>query len=485
MLVSIHLNSNQPEQICVFFDSIEETATDPSRIEVLVNIDEGDEVMIDVLEKEMPRRKFPLRYTQTALPGGFFDLWKPLNKLYEMTHPEAYYLLNVSDEFLFKTQGWDDIIASYIGYYPDHIFRLRCSQFRFRNYQDLWECGFAPDSLAFYTRKWLDAGVRWNPCFGPDSFQQCVAFYLYTSDPFSMEQYNRDIAIPHIRFAGEGASIGLSEEAHRRRTRGHVRTWMILMSPNMQIKAKRCAMWLKAHMKAHEHGIEEATIIDRKVRKLLVVLDSHNNEVVRVPYFLNSLKMHMVNLWRRNLYHYYAGGGREAALRSPAVGFLFYLWAKYDWYYRLSEYDWLYPHIVRRLIELRSALKAKAAAALRHIGVMLKSMLWARGKAIRPHINALSARLPSLPQWSVMPRLRHIVRVLVIQKTPSPKRPSRSFGAILLRKVTSIPFVIKQYAVRLLFFACFILLVPVELLRGLFHYLGKKIPPSNSAPAIS
>jgi hypothetical protein len=254
--VSIQLNSNRPQQIASFFDSIEATADAPGDIEVLLHIDEGDSIMEEAVKAEQSKRRFTLRLLKTDLVKGYSTLWMPLNPLFKMTHPDAYFVINVSDEMLFQTRGWDNIIRKYVGFYPDHIFRLRASKYRFRNYTDFWECGYAPDSLAFYTRRWLELSGDWNPCLGPDSFQQCVAFYMMTSDPLSPRQYNRDIALTELHFTGEGASIGLEGRAFWQRVRINNRAWFILMSHRMQQEARRRAMRMKSHIIAYEHGGE-------------------------------------------------------------------------------------------------------------------------------------------------------------------------------------------------------------------------------------
>src|SRR5579863_4880613 len=160
--ISIQLNSNRPEQIALFFENIEATADKPEDIEVLLHIDAGDQRMEELVAYEKERRRFTLRVLQTDLVKSYATLWKPLNPLFQMTHPDAYFVTNLFDEIRFETKGWDSNIRKYEGYYPDHIFRLRCSKYRFRNYTDFWECGYAPDSLAFYTRRWLELSGDWN-----------------------------------------------------------------------------------------------------------------------------------------------------------------------------------------------------------------------------------------------------------------------------------------------------------------------------------
>ncbi len=345
ILVSIQLNSNRPDKLAIFFDSLVKTTTHPEQIEVLVNIDTGDNTMRDLLEVEKKHRSFKIRYIETPR-GTFFDLWKPLNILLKETHPDAYFIINVSDEFLFITQGWDVIIAKYKGYFPDDVFRLRCSQLKYHNYTDVWECGFAPDSLAFYTKKWLDICEGWNPCFGPDSFQQMVAFFLFTSDPFAKHQTYRDIPLNDVRFEGEGANIGLTGDAYFERARGHIRAWFTLMSHKMQQEAKRRAIRLKCHILAYEKNVKDFHIEeDRRHRNLNIM--SGGNCIATLPYGLSWLRVTLTNQWRKPKYCYYGGGGNAANYLTDA-----YLWGHYEWYWKLRVLVLATPSIVKKRIRM-------------------------------------------------------------------------------------------------------------------------------------
>jgi hypothetical protein len=239
-----------------------------------------------------------------------------------MTHPDVYFVANLFDEIRFDTYGWDSILRQYQSYYPDNIFRLRTSQFCLRNYTDYWQCGFAPDSSAFYTRRWLELGEDWNPCLGPDSFQQCVAFYMYTYDPFSPRQFCRDIPVRDIRFSGEGASVGLEGEALEKRRRQNIRAWFILMSHRMQEEASRRAGRLIAHIISNENGGQARNeIIEDDVKKVIIVRNRKTDVIVEaVPYHLSWIRITATNIWRGAFEHYYCGGGRAVLSQSKFTG---------------------------------------------------------------------------------------------------------------------------------------------------------------------
>lgn len=310
--ISIQLNGKRPLQLVEFLDNIEDTADRPEDIEVLLHIDIGDAAMEETVAREKARRRLALRALQTDLVRGYATLWKPLNPLFKMTHADVYFVANLFDEVRFKTKGWDSILRTYKHYYPDDIFRLRASRYRFRNYRDFWECGFAPDSLAFYTRRWLELGGDWNPCLGPDSFQQSVAFYLMTDETSSPQQFNRDIAVPDIYFTGEGMGRNLSDEAWNEQACINNKAWFVLMSHRMQQEAKRRAMRLKSYIIAGENSGEEAVSVEENERKRIFEVKNRETGtlIAAAPYRLSWLKISGRNALRAPVMRYYSGGGQ-------------------------------------------------------------------------------------------------------------------------------------------------------------------------------
>ncbi|MBN2644204.1 MAG: hypothetical protein JXR59_01875 [Desulfuromonadaceae bacterium] len=431
--VSIQLNSNRPQQIQKFLQNVERTASRPEAVEVLIHIDKGDSAMEQVLDGMHKQLRLQVKYLATDIVKSFFDLWKPLNELIKLTDPAAYFVINVSDEFLFETQGWDDRLRQYVGYYPDHIFRVRASQYRYRNYRDVWECGFAPDSLAFYTKRWLDIVGDWNPCLGPDSFQQCVAYYLCSFDQFNIRQCNRDIPDPFIQFTGEGANIGLEGEALKKRSHGHIKEWFVLMSAEIQQEAKRRAMLLRAHIFAEEQSIGHCAISDHPQQKCIELRESLINRSHRFSYRVNRLGILMTNNLRKLRYHYYSGGGNEAAIETLFGGCIFYLSYKsafFDRLYRQFERSWIGKSLVqfkyskkmkRNLRELHESLaRSNADYYLYGTGeyslnilTFIERMKLAKPKALleKQSILAAGKDLSAFSPYSVMPDAEKIAEL--------------------------------------------------------------------------
>ncbi len=321
-LVSIHLTSNRPDNLVALFDNIEQTAREPGRIEVCVKIDDDDAAMNALLPREAAQRPFTVKYISTPLPGGFFILWQAINDLIAVSDPHAYFLVNFNDEMSFETSGWDDALAGYVGFFPDHLFRLRTSRFRHRVYHDVWECGYAPETSAFTTRRWIEIQGDWNPCTGPDSFQQMVAFYLARANWPGQYQFNRDIPIDDIPIGGEGAFVGLEGDDLAARIEGAKKAWFELMSPEIQTEAFRRARLLQANMRIADPATPDASLRTDTERQSVVILDTAGKDIVQLSYRVPRTRIALTNHWRRIFLDHYTGGGDAAprpGLRGAAI----------------------------------------------------------------------------------------------------------------------------------------------------------------------
>lgn len=336
-LLSIHLQSNRPDNFASYMENLVASADDPSRIEVVVKIDDTDAPMNALLPQlvEKYRDVITLKYISTPLVGGFFELWRSMNDMLKVCHPNAYFLWNMNDEMAVLNKGWDTALTKYVGLFPDHLFRLRTSVFRSRNYYDYWECGFAPETSAITTKRWLDICGDWNPCLGPDSFNQCVAYYLGYHDRFYKLRVDRDIPVHDFIFAGEGAFIGMSGEALYRRARGACKAWYRLMSHEVQQEASHRAQRLMANIWAHRE-FEHFRIDDNAARKRFEVYDLEDTrrKPALFPYKLSKLRITLTNLYRATAYYYYAGGGVNGTPHSRArqvIGFLALRFQMFNW----------------------------------------------------------------------------------------------------------------------------------------------------------
>ena len=323
VLVSFNMASNKPENFSDFCGNIQSSSINPTSLEVLVLVDDDDDAMYKCVNRERKKRPFPIKMLSKP-PNGYFNLWSGLNELHQLCDPNAYFVCNVNDEVRFETKGWDENLKKYVRLFPDDIFRLRTSQFKLRNYRDFWECGYAPENYAFYTKKWIDiAGGDWNACHGPDAYQQFIAFYLWNSNYPAKEQYYRDYPLLDIEISGEGAFLDLSEEQFWDRVKKGWVAWYKMVSHKMQEEANRRAQLLRAHIDASQLGLKGFKLNSNATKRRVELIDQDNFSVLDTrgrPHFysykLSWLRITLTNLLRRPLQNYYCGGGRDILLET-------------------------------------------------------------------------------------------------------------------------------------------------------------------------
>ena len=291
LIVSLVLVSNRPQNFVGLLDSIESSVADPARVELIVKIDDGDSTMAECVAREEAGRPFAIKVLRTPPPESHFTLWKSLNELHDLVDSSAYFVANVNDELRFISSGWDEILDQYVGYFSDHIFRLRCSRFRLRNYFDIWECWYAPENFGFHTKHWIDIQGGWNACHVSDSFQQMVSFYLALGSYPGAFQTFRDVPVAGMEFGGEEAAEGLTPEQLQAREDGNDRAWYTIMSPEMQTEICRRARLLQAHIWLAEHGHQHFEIRDYPKRRRLEIHGPDGNCLIVYSYRVDEEKI--------------------------------------------------------------------------------------------------------------------------------------------------------------------------------------------------
>ncbi|MHB1218453.1 MAG: hypothetical protein ACYC1L_09695 [Alphaproteobacteria bacterium] len=291
IVASLFLVSNRPQNITALLDNIEVTVSDPHAVEVLIKVDEGDGASIDRMLREEHRRPFRVRALVNPPPADHFELWRSLNDLFKMVDPTAYFVSNINDEVRFLSKGWDAALRRHIGAFPDHLFRLRCSRFKLRNYFDVWECWYAPENFGFHTKRWVDVQGDWNACHVSDAFQQCVAFYLALGSYPGAFQTQRDIPISGIEMGGQEAAEGLTADQLERRNLGNDRAWYRIMSPEMQTEICRRARLIQAHIWLHEHGYREFELRDIPNRRRIEIYDRSGACLIVYSYRVDEEKI--------------------------------------------------------------------------------------------------------------------------------------------------------------------------------------------------
>ena len=216
-LITIIFNTNNYERATKTVLNFIEKSNNPESLQFGIKIDQEDSSFEKKLKKFL--EKLPVHIVLLSSPKGrgYIDLWQWVNFIYKSISKKSYFILNISDEMMINEQGWDAILAKYKGLESDHIFRLRTSDYKNRNYSSLFECGYAPDTTAIYTNKYLQIQGDFSPCFGPDNGQQFVAYYLSTMNYPKHYQFLRDRVINNISFSGLGTNYGLEESKMRKR----------------------------------------------------------------------------------------------------------------------------------------------------------------------------------------------------------------------------------------------------------------------------
>lgn len=312
ILLSIHIQSNNPKNLIEFFENLQLTAVDYTCFEVCVKVDEGDVATCSTIAAEVKKRPFTIKYIKTQPPKKFPDLWESMNDLFIISNSKSYFYLNLNDEMFFMNIGWDRDIEKFKDLYPDKIYRLRTSRFRNFRYFDLWACGYSPETSALTTRKWLEIGGGWCPCLGPDTFQQCVSYYLSKKNLHSQSQLLRDVVVNEIKFGGEVAMAGIKPYLFRKRLAEATEAWFILFSHKMQTEASRRASKLECHIYAHEYGLTDLSIRDNKSKKRIEILNAKGIPVYKSTYKISRFSMSISNFMRKFNFSYYGGGGPQA-----------------------------------------------------------------------------------------------------------------------------------------------------------------------------
>lgn len=207
-LISILFNTNNINSAVSSIEKFVKKAKDPSKIQFCIKID-NEKDFVKTFLKNIEGFKCNFIILSSPKGRGYIDLWQWINFLYKVSSRRSEFFLNISDEMHVHEKNWDKILEKYINFKPDGIFRLRTSVYKNRNYNTLFECGYAPDTTAIYSKEYLKIQGDFSPCFGPDNGQQFVAYYMATLNYPRHFQFSRDYVINSISFAGQGTNKGL------------------------------------------------------------------------------------------------------------------------------------------------------------------------------------------------------------------------------------------------------------------------------------
>ena len=304
-LLTIVIPSRRPQQLKGLLDNLERVTADYSRVEVVVKVDDDVSDAIDTMEREKARRPFRIRYVCSPRHSGVFTLWAAQNEAFEIADAQSYFFLFASDEIRILTKNWDRVLEKYVGFFEDDIFRLRVSFCKYRNYHKLFDCTYMPESFALMTGKWMHVTGGTGHCWGTDAYHQCIAYHLSAGpggdrNLWHQEGMWRDVQIHDIEFGGIEFGKDISAREHFARNLRISREWDRLCTYGSQLHFAYLARRLSLYCKAHEAGLRKFSIIDRRRRKVAVLVDKETDEgITAESYALPRFKIWWENLRRR------------------------------------------------------------------------------------------------------------------------------------------------------------------------------------------
>lgn len=295
MFLSIFIATIRPTNVIGFLNNIRETIDDPDSTEILIKVDKGNNKLVQIIEEYKKTAPFVIKYIASEKLDGYYSLDVGYNELLQMAHPETYFCWLLTDEIRLKTKGWDTILKKYIGFFPDDIFRIKLSIFQAKNYLDFFECLPCPDNYAVTTRKWLEITGGWGNFWGPDSWHQCVDFYLgLCTNPNDKFGIWRSFPLYDIVVEGQEAGLGIEDSAAmRERAIRIAHGWKKHSSHKAQENFLMLAQRLNAHIWATKQNLPNYMIIEDHIDKTVSLLDVNNKILGQWSYSVPRIKINL------------------------------------------------------------------------------------------------------------------------------------------------------------------------------------------------
>jgi hypothetical protein len=294
-LLTIIMATNRVHNISGFLYNIQETCEDPSCLEVLIKIDEGDDMLRDLLDHAIEMYPFTIRYLQTPKLDGYYTLHKGYQQLFEISDPQSYFVFLTNDELRFATKGWDRVLQRYVGTFPDDVFRLKLSVHKYFSYYSYHECGPCPENYPIFTRRWMELVEGVGDCWGPDGWHQFIDYHL---GAIHMPGIFRSVPVDDILLTGEAAGLELTKEQSFKRTYRIYQEWWRMYSVEKQREFRRLATKLYVYIKAHEQGYQKMgfTLCENQKSKFFdVFIPGVKQPVYASSYHLSGLTIRLHN----------------------------------------------------------------------------------------------------------------------------------------------------------------------------------------------
>lgn len=308
-LISFIMFSRNLNVVKGFLDNIESTVKNPESVELLLKLDEDQVEAKRFIEEEAAKRPFSIKYIITPRLNGLVSLWLACNELFLLSSPDSYFVQSISDEVRFETIHWDEILKKYIGFFPDHVFRLRMSTFKLNTYPFPFICNLTPDSFPIYTRQWLTLTMGFGSCFwASDVYHQFVAYHLslgeqgyrLASTPLYDQGISRDVPLLDLKFSGLEFGVGVSSEVQKNLDLWRIQGWNKNLSHCYQEDYSYLAKRLSSYIWAVKNNIKQFSIRQNKLKKTVQVVDESGVILYReVSYQLPRMAFYMANVLRK------------------------------------------------------------------------------------------------------------------------------------------------------------------------------------------
>ena len=324
-LISILFNTNNIENTIYSIKQFLEKAHNPEKIQFCIKIDNDNKGFVNKFLKSL--EEFQCNFVILSSPRGraYVDLWHWVNYLFKVSSKKSNFVMNTSDEMYVKEKNWDINLSKYENLFDDGIFRLRTSVYKNRNYNTLWECGYAPDTTAIYSRKYLTIQGNFSPCFGPDNGQQFVAYYLSKLNYPRHYQYLRDYVINDINFEGQGTNADMQGASLRKRQVINYQLWNNMFTHDNQedyyLRARKIQIAIISEFKNTDNKM---IISHNHYKKNFTVFIKDTNEEnlkIILGYKINKYLYNIEILQKFNFFKYHTSARNGYAL-GLAVHFL-------------------------------------------------------------------------------------------------------------------------------------------------------------------
>ena len=171
----------RPDRVETFLDSIEDTADDTDRIEVVVRFDRDDEAM---MSHKFKRRKLELLAIVGLRPSCLSDAW---NDCWHRSKNDI--LMLAGDDLIFRTPLWDTEIRREIKEFPHKVGLVYCADgnvYKRKSATHPFIHRIWPELVGYFTPPLLD--------YGNDTWLEMVARKI------DRITYRSDILIEHMHY---------------------------------------------------------------------------------------------------------------------------------------------------------------------------------------------------------------------------------------------------------------------------------------------